>query len=291
MSFLIYFVVLLVSAGSVLFGLDLINSPLHSPPNVPIGRTVRNVEPTPAVREASAKAETKPAAKQQSTAKAADSEHKSATEQARKEPQDQQARAESGDLSPVYPASPGPAAPVITTGKASADGPQAVASKKDGDTSDKQDAATEKAQADAQQASAQQAKTQNACNEQACGAAYRSFRASDCTYQPFEGERRLCTKQGGADVATSARVSPRESAYTPRAQPPRRAARRDELDEVTRIVRGMPGRGVGRRQFRRDDELSEAASIVRRMTRGRSMGDVPVQLEDGSIVIVHTGDE
>jgi hypothetical protein len=33
-----------------------------------------------------------------------------------------------------------------------------------------------------------------ACNVDACTAAYRSFTASDCTYQPFDGPRRLCTK-------------------------------------------------------------------------------------------------
>jgi hypothetical protein len=33
-----------------------------------------------------------------------------------------------------------------------------------------------------------------ACNLSACAASYRSFRASDCTYQPFDGGRRLCTK-------------------------------------------------------------------------------------------------
>jgi hypothetical protein len=33
-----------------------------------------------------------------------------------------------------------------------------------------------------------------ACNIDACAAAYRSFTASDCTYQPFDGPRRLCTK-------------------------------------------------------------------------------------------------
>jgi hypothetical protein len=32
------------------------------------------------------------------------------------------------------------------------------------------------------------------CNVQACGAAYQSFRESDCTYQPYDGPRRLCTK-------------------------------------------------------------------------------------------------
>jgi hypothetical protein len=32
------------------------------------------------------------------------------------------------------------------------------------------------------------------CNVDACTAAYRSFRASDCTYMPNAGQRRLCTK-------------------------------------------------------------------------------------------------
>jgi hypothetical protein len=32
------------------------------------------------------------------------------------------------------------------------------------------------------------------CNIDACTAAYRSFTRSDCTYQPSNGPRRLCTK-------------------------------------------------------------------------------------------------
>lgn len=32
------------------------------------------------------------------------------------------------------------------------------------------------------------------CNVQACTAAYRSFTSADCTYQPSNGPRRLCTK-------------------------------------------------------------------------------------------------
>jgi hypothetical protein len=32
------------------------------------------------------------------------------------------------------------------------------------------------------------------CNVDACTAAYRSFRPNDCTYQPSNGPRRLCTK-------------------------------------------------------------------------------------------------
>jgi BA14K-like protein len=32
------------------------------------------------------------------------------------------------------------------------------------------------------------------CHVDACTAAYRSFRASDCTYMPSAGQRKLCTK-------------------------------------------------------------------------------------------------
>jgi hypothetical protein len=32
------------------------------------------------------------------------------------------------------------------------------------------------------------------CDIDACANAYRSFRVSDCTFQPYEGPRRLCTR-------------------------------------------------------------------------------------------------
>jgi hypothetical protein len=35
---------------------------------------------------------------------------------------------------------------------------------------------------------------QPSCNVEACTAAYRSFHASDCTYLPTGGPRKLCTK-------------------------------------------------------------------------------------------------
>jgi len=38
------------------------------------------------------------------------------------------------------------------------------------------------------------ATSNNHCDIQACASAYKSFRASDCTYQPFGGERRVCGK-------------------------------------------------------------------------------------------------
>ena len=33
----------------------------------------------------------------------------------------------------------------------------------------------------------------NHCEVQACASTYASFRTSDCTYQPYEGPRRVCT--------------------------------------------------------------------------------------------------
>ncbi|MBX9841067.1 MAG: BA14K family protein [Xanthobacteraceae bacterium] len=33
------------------------------------------------------------------------------------------------------------------------------------------------------------------CNQQACADAYRSFDATDCTYQPANGPRRLCSRR------------------------------------------------------------------------------------------------
>jgi hypothetical protein len=41
--------------------------------------------------------------------------------------------------------------------------------------------------------------TQNSCDVQACSGSYRSFRASDCTYQPLEGgSRRVCMTAPGS---------------------------------------------------------------------------------------------
>ena len=38
------------------------------------------------------------------------------------------------------------------------------------------------------------ADTQPKCDVAACSAAYRSFRAADCSWQPFDGPRRFCDK-------------------------------------------------------------------------------------------------
>ena len=72
----------------------------------------------------------------------------------------------------------------------------------------------------------------NTCDMQACSTAYGSFRASDCTYQPFEGPRRVCQKpsEGGRKVASQPREARDETV-------PRRRGRDAELRDVERSVR------------------------------------------------------
>ena len=45
----------------------------------------------------------------------------------------------------------------------------------------------------------------NRCDVQACANAYRSFRAADCTYQSFDGQRRFCGKPPGQQMVREER--------------------------------------------------------------------------------------
>ena len=47
--------------------------------------------------------------------------------------------------------------------------------------------------------------SRNACDVQACARAYRSFRESDCSYQPYSGPRQLCVSPPGAKEASRSR--------------------------------------------------------------------------------------
>jgi membrane peptidoglycan carboxypeptidase len=42
-----------------------------------------------------------------------------------------------------------------------------------------------------------------ACDVEACAARYRSFRSSDCTYQPYSGRRRMCPIGNASDPNAS----------------------------------------------------------------------------------------
>jgi hypothetical protein len=104
------------------------------------------------------------------------------------------------------------------------------------------------ARADNPQAPAVQpasAVSNNRCDLEACASAYKSFRASDCTYQPLDGERRLCMK---------APVAARSAAREPNAEPAasRRSVRDAELRdrELTRRARAL-----------RDDDDDDRADV------------------------------
>jgi hypothetical protein len=77
----------------------------------------------------------------------------------------------------------------------------------------------------------------NRCDIQACAGAYKSFRASDCTYQSFEGPRRVCGKSPVQRAAREQRDEPERRKWSRNAYPP-------DLDRST----------VGRRIDDDDDE-------------------------------------
>jgi hypothetical protein len=91
--------------------------------------------------------------------------------------------------------------------------------------------------------------TKRQCDVSACAAAHHSFRESDCTYQPFEGERRVCVAPPSAQQRSADRGPRRE------ADPPLARAARDPDRNVdwraTSHTRGGGGRRRGRRRLRR----------------------------------------
>jgi outer membrane biosynthesis protein TonB len=147
MSFVVYFFVLLITIGSVAFGLDWLHAPMSPmPPSKYELRAAKPPEPPqPAV------AQTKPDSK----------------------PVNQQAAEPQPAAKPVAAVTPPPAAEPQPAPIAA---PESVA-----------------------------AAPPPRCDIAACGAAYRSFTPVDCTYQPTDGSRRLCTK--GTPPAAAAPAS------------------------------------------------------------------------------------
>jgi len=79
----------------------------------------------------------------------------------------------------------------------------------------------------------------NSCAVAACSSAYRSFRASDCTYQPYDGPRRICALDaGGVQNASAVSVSsPSRRDGASRGQVSNRVS---DLDAAARVVRQLP---------------------------------------------------
>lgn len=133
-----------------------------------------------------------------------------------------------GKLTPVYPAAPGKDLPVKDT-------PVAQAAKPPVETNGNAHASGQTASpapAAATPVASAASPPANACNVAACAAAYRSFRESDCSYQPFEGPRRICEgapDTNGQIASQPSRVQPR---YDQRGMAPVVRGRYDDDDIV-----------------------------------------------------------
>lgn len=180
MQFLAYLTVLMVSISTVLLEVHWLTSPAPQPkPAVQaadVSTQPRKVEgPTVALSPVYPKPpEALPAAP---------------TSAPQSQPQQLQAQ-QSQTLfnAPAASASNAPAAPAAVTPNAEPQKPAAETTGVAVRTEDTREPATVAA------ASVQATMSNNRCDVQACSSAYQSFRASDCTYQPYGGARRVCEK-------------------------------------------------------------------------------------------------
>lgn len=221
MAFLAYLVVLIFAGGAAMFGLDLITAPLPQHHTAPPTLSTASKPNKVARREADA------------------DRHDVA--------------ANSKELTPVYPTNPGgvrevtadkapSVAPAVaptareTTGAAPAPTPSTVAAEVPAPEQKPvvktaptvappaiAASAAPAAQTQPSQAVAQQ--SIGHCDVQACASAYHSFRASDCTYQPYEGSRRAC-------IAPPARQARNDAGLAPVSPQSRRASMAPRQEEL-----------------------------------------------------------
>ena len=89
----------------------------------------------------------------------------------------------------------------------------------------------------------------NRCDVQVCARAYKSFRASDCTYQPLDGPRRACGKAPEQRADREQRDEPQHRSWS----------RREDSREVDRRTRW--------RVYDADDDDADDAVLFRRSRR------------------------
>lgn len=169
MNYIVYIVVTLIAASSVLFGLDFSTAPMPPMPASPYALRAAAPPQAPAV----ATADSNSAPKTEAAASAVAVKLLEA------------------------PAAPAPAAPAPVA--AIAPPPASIAADEPGSVA------------------AASAAPAPRCDLDACAAAYRSFTPEDCTYQPFDGPRLLCTK-GKPPVAGSPAIAAPAAAPEARAQ-------------------------------------------------------------------------
>lgn len=257
MAILFYIIIVLLTAASVMFGLDLVTSPLPPMPNAPIGRTAdlsrakvqhslnNSVERSADINGPSSDHPTSAMRKAQTPRPAGGPDNISS--QALSEPP-----AGRKNEQTAITRLPEQTAATVQPDKLHEE--QAAASPPSGNEAPSPTTMAAIKQSDA-------AHDRAHCDVQACTAAYRSFRATDCSYQPGEGPRRLCMRSGEAITGIAA---------------PPRQPRTAGAAEHPEIARSAPDR----------HEIDEITRIVRKMTRGEQ-GDFPVQDSQGRIIIVH----
>lgn len=202
MSFVLYVVVLAVSISSVMMGLDWLSSP---PPPVPKSAQVARAPAKPVATKANAAAKvakTKPAATnaaatkttEAKTAEPKTAESKTAEAKATGPKATEPNTTTTAATKTAESKTAAPKPVVATTGEASpanagAAQPPATANGQAASTSDTLSIIANETNGGTDA----QAKAGPLCDVPACAAHYRSFNATDCTYQPYDGPRRLCT--------------------------------------------------------------------------------------------------
>lgn len=114
-------------------------------------------------------------------------------------------------LTPIYPTSPGKDLPPKPATMTKAEAADQKPTETDGRASS-DDVSMSPAKT-AMLPTAVSAGASNACNIPACESAYRSFRAEDCSYQPYDGPRRLCAI--GNESTAQAGIAPPPASTTP----------------------------------------------------------------------------
>jgi hypothetical protein len=180
MSFVLYVLVLIVSVSSVLFGLDW----LASPPQAwrPVQVASQHQQPAKAVKSAESKSA---ATKKKSEARVVAAQ---GVKTDIKSKADTDATSGSSKPDAIATADAQGAGAPTTTGTNPA-------------SSDRLNMAS--APNDSAASPLTAASAVPACDVRACETAYRSFRASDCTYQPYDGSRRFCDKGTPPAVSTA----------------------------------------------------------------------------------------
>ena len=185
MSFILYVVVLVVSVSSVMMGLDWLASP---PPPIPQSVQTARAPAKPAAPAVANKAsaagkiaKTKIAKTKVAETKAAETK---AADSKATEPKTAATTTAATKAAEINTAAPKPV--VATTGEGS---PASAANDQAANAPDTLSIIAN----EANDGTDAQANVGPRCDVPACAAHYRSFNAADCTYQPYDGPRRLCT--------------------------------------------------------------------------------------------------